>query len=84
MSLFLLRSLKSLEHKQIKVIETCEMIQIYAGRIQKEAEGKWKKALESRCDRAELEKKLCVAEGLKIMYKVLVSFVLLNCHILFY
>jgi hypothetical protein len=47
------------------------MIQIYAGRIQKEAEGKWKKALESRCDRAELEKKLCVAEGLKIMYKVL-------------
>nr|CAH0100292.1 unnamed protein product [Daphnia galeata] len=59
----LTESLKSLEHKQIKVIETCEMIQIYAGRIQKEAEGKWKKALESRCDRAELEKKLCVAEA---------------------
>lgn len=59
------RSLKSLENKQCKIIETCEMVQIFAGRIQKEAEGKWKKAQESRCDRSELEKKLCAAEGNK-------------------
>lgn len=39
------------------------MIQIYAGRILKEAEGKWKMAQESRADRDELEKKLCATEG---------------------
>jgi hypothetical protein len=60
---FLFRSLRALENKQFKVIETCEMIQIFAGRVQKEAEGKWKMAQETRCNRAELEKKLCAAEG---------------------
>lgn len=39
------------------------MIQLYADRIQKEANGKWKTALESRSNRAELEKKLCTAQG---------------------
>lgn len=39
------------------------MIQIYASRIQKEAEGKWKIAQESRANQNVLEKKLCVTEG---------------------
>lgn len=39
------------------------MVQMYAGRIQKEAESKWKTAQESRNTRTELEKKLCAAEG---------------------
>lgn len=51
------------ENKQFKIVETCEMVQIQAGRIQKEADGKWKTALESRSNRMELEKKLCAAEG---------------------
>ncbi|XP_046451625.1 structural maintenance of chromosomes protein 4-like [Daphnia pulex] len=59
----LTESLRALENKQFKVIETCEMIQIFAGRVQKEAEGKWKMAQETRCNRAELEKKLCAAEA---------------------
>ena len=40
------------------------MIQIYAGRIQKEAEGKWKMVQETGANRSELEKKLCTAEGM--------------------
>ena len=51
------------------MVETCEMIQIFAGRIQKEAEGKWKMAQESRNNRSELEKKLCAAEGINISIK---------------
>ena len=46
------------------------MIQIFSGRIQKEAEGKWKMAQESRCNRAELEKKLCAAEGSHIIIPI--------------
>ena len=58
------RSLKAFEAKQCKMVETCEMIQIYAGRIQKEAEGKWKMVQETGANRSELEKKLCTAEGM--------------------
>ncbi len=39
------------------------MIQIYAGRIQKEAESNWKTVQESRNIRAELEKKICATKG---------------------
>ncbi|XP_045030084.1 centrosomal protein of 63 kDa [Daphnia magna] len=55
--------LQAFETKQLKLIETCEMIQIYASRIQKEAEGKWKIAQESRANQNVLEKKLCVTEA---------------------
>ncbi|KAI9554461.1 hypothetical protein GHT06_019734 [Daphnia sinensis] len=55
--------LQALENKQLKLIETCEMIQVYASRIQKEAEGKWKIARESRANQNELEKKLCATEA---------------------
>lgn len=58
------RNLKLFNEKQSKIVETCEVTQSYAGRALKEAEEKWRMAQEMNASKAELEQKLCSAEGL--------------------
>lgn len=52
-----------MEAKQVKLAETCEMVQIHVARILKEAEEKWKTAQELRVNRAQLEKMLITAQS---------------------
>ena len=61
--LYFCRSLKNFEAKQMKVIENCEVVKIYADVILKDAEEKLNKAKEYDTYKSELEKKLCEVEG---------------------
>ena len=56
-------SLKESEQKQSKIVETYEMIQNYASRLEKEAEDKGKLAQQLRVKCTEMEKQFCATEG---------------------
>jgi hypothetical protein len=56
-------SLKESELKQCKIVETYEMIQNYASRLEKEAEDKGKLAQQLHVKCTEIEKQFCASEG---------------------